>query len=168
MTRSRDSSADTGREPARAPAPAPSGPRVTDVGDADVAREIGVEGAPDPQARDPGRSRQRRDLPQGVHARVGAAGAGQAGLGTEPPTRGLQQDPLHRTGAGLDLPAVVVGAVVGQHQTEARTERRYCGGGWRRGLRAGTNVSHTTATRRKRMMSITISHDTPGSTVGTT
>src|SRR2546425_486931 len=111
---------------------------------------------------------QRRDWSERVHAGVGPAGAGDARIGAEPAARLLGQGPLHRARARLDLPAVIVRAVVGQHQAEGRTSRGYRGGRWRPGLRAGTNVSQTTAIRRNRRMSIMISHENPGSTVGAT
>src|SRR5437588_662604 len=127
-----------------------------------------VERPPKAYGRDAGGRGQRRDLSERVHARVGPAGAGDARVGAEPAARLLDQGPLHRARARLDLPAVIVRAVVGQHQTKGRTSRGYRGGRWRPGLRAGTNVSQTTAIRRNRRMSIMISHENPGSTVGAT
>src|SRR5262245_27347606 len=141
---------------------------LADVEDADVAGEIGIESPANAEARHPGRGRQRRNLPDGMHASIGPTGPRDPGLGTEPTTRRLEQDSLHRPGPSLDLPAVIVGAVVGQHQTKRRATRRYRGGEWRRGPRAGTKVSHTMATRKTRTMSITTSHEPPGRTAGTT
>src|SRR5262245_37911421 len=139
-----------------------------DVEDTNGAGEIGIESPANAEARHSGRGRQRRDLPDGVHACVGPTGPRDLRLGTEPTTRRLEQDSLHRPGPSLDLPAVIVGAVVGQHQTKRRATRRYRGGEWRRVPRAGTNVSHTIATSKTRTMSITTSHEPPGRTAGTT
>src|SRR2546430_5557398 len=63
-------------------------------------------------------------------------------------------------------PAVVVGAVVRQHQEE-RGRGSYRGGERRRDARVGTRVSQTTATRMTRRVFTTTSHERPASPSGT-
>src|SRR5712691_9738393 len=131
---------------------------------ADVVGQRGVERPEDHPRGEPGAHGQRGDLAEGVDAGVGATRADHLRVRYEP-SRGVENDALDGAGAGLDLPAVVVGAVVRQHQEE-RGRGSYRGGERRRGARVGTRVSQTTATRMTSRVFTTMSHERPASLSG--
>ena len=134
--------------------------RLGDAHEADRRRQRGVQRALDRGGVERGGDRERRGLPQGVDAGVGPAGADDARVGVEKSPGRLEDGTLDGRRIRLHLPAVEVGAVVRQHQLEGPAGR-YRAGGRRRDARVGTNVSHTTATRRKRVMPTRVSQSRP-------
>ena len=59
-----------------------------------------------------------RDLCEGVDARIGPAGADHSQLSSRQRSESVENLPLERRRAALDLPAVVRRAVIGQQQRE--------------------------------------------------
>ena len=90
---------------------------------ADVPRQRRVEGRHRGLRGDGARALHAGDLAEGVHARVGPARTDDADLAAGERAQRLDDQALHGGRAGLDLPAVVRRAVVGQQECEAGGRR---------------------------------------------